>query len=369
MRNYGVIIKHCPKVAERLFNKLSSIKEDMLNVATEFYPLGKAGWERGVESLADKGYHDDDHRMLTTIPLMTARKAAAGMLQNLTSKGQPWFYLSVPKVLKDGLSRERKLALEKLTEGARYLMAKSNVYSAIYRLFMHYLVNGFGCMLISAADESTGDIIEAYTLRPGTYALDIGRSGRVERVVRKFAWQPIKILEEFGVKNTPKWIAKAAKKGSEEHIVVWNLIEPNHVGELKKYDAVSAACDLSDECYWRSIFWVEGGSKDDGDEKKGILAVEGFDINPIIAPRLDCEYGDVYGRGLGIDGLDLARGLQSFRFDIYKISGDKAQPALVASSEFKEDGLRVGRGEVNYTRMGEQRQGYVVPVRLCSKST
>ena len=30
-----------------------------------------------------------------------------------------------------------------------------------------------------------------------------------------------------------------------------------YVGELKKYDAVSAACDLSDECYWRSIFWVD----------------------------------------------------------------------------------------------------------------
>ena len=43
------------------------------------------------------------------------------------------------------------------------------------------------------------------------------------------------------------------------------------VGELKMYDAVSAACDLSDECYWRSIFWVEGGSKDDGYEKKGLI--------------------------------------------------------------------------------------------------
>ena len=42
-----------------------------------------------------------------------------------------------------------------------------------------------------------------------------------------------------------------------------------HVGELKKYDAVSAACDLSDG---------GGGSKDDGYEKKGVLAVEGFDI-------------------------------------------------------------------------------------------
>ena len=53
---------------------------------------------------------------------------------------------------------------------------------------------------------------------------------------------------------------------------------------------------------------VKGGSKDnDGDEKKGTLAIDGFDINPIIAPRLDCEYGDVYGRGLEIDGLRLVK--------------------------------------------------------------
>ena len=198
MRNYETIVKHSRTTSERMFRRLSSIREDMLAVATEFYPLGKAGWEKGVESLADKGYHDDDHRVLTTLPIMTARKAAAGMLQNLTSKGQPWFYLSVPKVLRDGISRERKLALEKLTEGARYLMARSNVYSAIYRLFMHYLVNGFGCMLIAAAEEDSGEIIEAYTLRPGTYALDIGKSGRVCSVARKFAWKPLDIIKEFG---------------------------------------------------------------------------------------------------------------------------------------------------------------------------
>ena len=362
MRDYKIIVDHSSKTAKRLFARLAPLREDMLAVATEFYPLGKAGWEKGVESLADKGYHDDDHRVLTTLPIMTARKAAAGMLQNLTSKGQPWFYLSVPKVLRDGISRERKLALEKLTEGARYLMARSNVYSAIYRLFMHYLVNGFGCMLIAAAEEDSGEIIEAYTLRPGTYALDIGKSGRVCSVARKFAWKPLDIIKEFGVDNTPKWIREAAKAGSEKHIVVWNLIEPNTVGKEREFDVVSSACELSDECLWRSIYWVDGGSKDENDSHRGVLAVDGYDVNPIIAPRLDCEYGDVYGRGLGLDGLDLARGLQSFRYDEYKISGDKAQPALIVSSEFKEDGIGVGRGDINYTRMGEQRQGFVVPV-------
>ena len=312
--------------------------------------------------------------MLTTVPIMTVRKAAAGMLQNLTSKGQPWFYLSVPKTLKDGLTRDQKQALENLTEGCRSLLAKSNAYSAIYRLFVHYLLNGFGCMIVCAADETTDDVIECYTLRPGTYALGIGRNGRVNSVVRKFAWTPMEILEEFGKRNTPEWIRERAKAGSTDYIVVWNLIEPNHVGVLKQFDPIAKACDLGGKAYWRSIFWVDakGGrvevesrsrtAEGRSSEQYGVLKIDGFDINPIIAPRLNCELGDTYGRGLRIDGLDLARGLQSFRFDELKVSSDKAQPAVVASSDFKEEGLNLGRGGVNYTRFGEQKQGFVVPV-------
>lgn len=369
MRDYATIYKHCPKTGLRLFKRLTALKEDMLAVSREFYPLGVAGWERGVESLADKCFHDEDHRLLTTVPITTARKAAAGMLQNLTSKGQPWYYLTVPKNLTDKLSKEKRGVLEKLTEASRYLMARSNCYSSIYRLFMHYMVYGFGCMLVSGADDSSGDIIDTYTLRPGTYALGIGRTGRVNKVVRKFAWTAMEILEEFGKEAVPLWIREMAKNGSEKYITVWNLIEPNYTGALAEFDPVSRACELEQSCCYRSIFWVEGGGTREqahehsgGEGRYGILGVDGFDINPIIAPRLDCELGDIYGRGLGIDGLDLARGLQSYRYDILKISGDKAQPALVASSEFKEDGLRCGRGEVNYVQMGQQKQGFVLPV-------
>ena len=108
MRDYETIYKHCPRTGERMFKRLTALKPDMLAVSREFYPLGVAGWERGVESLADKCFHDDDHRLLTTVPVVTARKAAAGMLQNLTSKGQPWYYLSVPKTLSSKLSKEKR---------------------------------------------------------------------------------------------------------------------------------------------------------------------------------------------------------------------------------------------------------------------
>lgn len=362
MRDYDAIYKHCPKVGEEMFRNLQSIKSDMLAVSEEFYPLGLAGWKYGVDKLSDRAHHDDEKRMLTTVPQVTLKKAAAGMLQNLTSKGQPWFYLDVPRVMKEKFENQKRKGLEKITEAARYLMARSNVYSSIHRLFLHYLVYGFGCMLITPADEESGNIIEAATLRPGTYAFGIGRSGRVTSVVRKFAWKPIQILEEFGSRNVPEWVKDLAKEGSERRLVVWNLIEPNYCGKLRKFDPVSVACELSSNCHWRSIYWLEAGRKNTSDPRHGILAIDGFEINPIIAPRLDCELGDIYGRGLGIDGLDLARGLQSFRYDIYKISGDKSDPALVVSSDLKDEGLNVGRGAINYVRFGEQKQGFVFPV-------
>lgn len=151
MRDYAVIARHCPKVGERMFRRLAPIKKDMLAVSREFYPLGCAGWERGVESLADRCVHDEEHRLLTTVPPVTLKKAAAGMLQNLTSKGQPWYYLSVPKVLKGSVSNGVRGVLDKLTEASRYVFSRSNAYSSIYRLFVHYLAYGKAFKL----DEAT----------------------------------------------------------------------------------------------------------------------------------------------------------------------------------------------------------------------
>ena len=42
MQDFETIRKHCPKTGERMFKRLTALKQDMLAVSREFYPLGVA---------------------------------------------------------------------------------------------------------------------------------------------------------------------------------------------------------------------------------------------------------------------------------------------------------------------------------------
>jgi len=234
---------------------------------------------------------------------------------------------------------------------------RGNVYPALYKLYEHCLVFGFACMIVARDKER---IVKARTLRVGTYAMGVGEDGQVCRVARRFSWTAEQIIREFGDDGCPDNVREAARKcDRKRRWTVYNLIEPNAVGDFKAYDKVAQSLRLDDTMVYRSVYWLHGGN--DADPQCGVLSISGFTIKPIIAPRLDYELGDTYGRGRGIDGLDVARGLQSFQYDIYKVSQNRAQPAVIASSEFKDEGLKLGRGAVNYARFGESRNALVMP--------
>ena len=359
-RDYSFIRKHCAGVAKRLFDDFDSKRKSVcLDVAREFYPLGVAGLTKAVEELSDECAYDDDHRLLSTIPVDCLRKGAAGFHGNLTSPARRWFRLRLPSFGRiEGADKQAEDAsLDRLTSAVEWAMSRGNVYSSLYKLYEHTLCFGFACMLITRDDER---IVKARTLRIGTYAMEAGEDGQIIRVVRRFSWTADQIVRHFGDHGCSDEIKEAARKcNNKKRWTVYNLIEPNAVGDFKAYDKVAQELNLDDTMVYRSVYWLERGNDDI--PQSGILEISGFTIKPIIAPRLDYELGDTYGRGRGIDGLDLARGLQSFEYDILKISGNRAQPAVVASTEFKNEGLKLGRGAVNYARFGESRQSLVMP--------
>lgn len=361
MRNWQMIRRHCTKIAERLFNDFESKRKSiLLEVAQEFYPIGVAGLSRGVEELADECPYDEERKYLTTKPMDCLRKGACGFHGNLTSPARRWFRLRLPSFVADApfaeTDNETRKMLDRLTEAVEWSFHRGNVYPQLYKLYEHTLCFGFGCMLLMRDRER---IVRAQTLRVGTYALGVGEDGQVCRVARRFSWTAEQILNEFG-EASPECIKECVKKGeTSKRWTVYNLVEPNACGDLRAYDKIAQEVGLDDTMVYRSIYWLDS-ARDDG-EQAGILEISGCTIKPIIAPRLDWELGDTYGRGRGMDGLDLARGIQSFEYDILKISGTRAQPAVIASSEFKDVGLKLGRGAVNYVRFGEGRQAMVMP--------
>lgn len=353
-RDWAFIRRRCAKTAKRLFDAFDSKRRDILaEVAREFYPVAVAGLTKGVEELADESPYDESHRLLTTRPLDALRKGACGFHGNLTSPARRWFRF---RAASGGEAQPK--TLDDLTEAVERVMRGSNLYPQLYKLYEHALCFGFGCMLVTSHPVQT---IRAQTLRMGTYAMDVDDDGQVCRIARRFSWTAEQILSRFGDAGCPPSVRDAARKADDSRRwTVVNLVEPNAAGDMRAYDPVAQAISLDDSMAYRSVYWLEAGK--DGEPQAGVLEMTGFTVKPIIAPRLDYEPGDTYGRGRGLDALCLARGCQSFQYDILNISGMRGKPPLIVSSEFKDDGFRAGRGGVNYARFGEQRAALAYPV-------
>lgn len=358
MKDLPKIKKHCNAVEQKLFDTFEKRKSHLLDIAKEFYPIGRAGLERGVEELADGFIYDEDHRMLTTAPQDALRRGAAGFHGNLTSPATHWFRFQLPSfMVKDGkLTHDQKVLLQNVTEATEWTFARANAYKALHKIYEHILAFGFGCMLVTGDNER---ICRCETLRVGTYALGIGEDGLVDTCVRRFAWTADQIIRTFGKESCPQYILDG-KDDPVKRYEICNLIEPNAVGDAKKDDEIAQAIEMDDNTVYRSIFWLKGATG--AQKNEGILRVVGFSIRPIVAPRMEYELGDIYGRGRGDDALDLARGCQSFKFDELNIVGNQSQPAYLADSELKDEGLKLYRGAVNYVRFGEGRSSMATPV-------
>lgn len=351
--DYEAVRKHAAKQLDALFDHLDRNRSLYADVNREFYPLGVAGWTKDAEDIADSELYDEEHRMLTTMPLVCHGKGSAGFNANLTPPASPWFRLKSSATTEDMASHSRKTALDKVTEAAREVMSRSNTYKSLAKLYDHLLVNGFGCMLVTRDEKYT---VNVRTLRPGTYALGIGSDGMVNRCVRRFAWTAEQIIDSFGEAGVPERI-RNQYGNVKRFYTVYNLVEPH---AKNRNDKLAAKTGLDEDFEYRSIYWLKDAGAND--PQSGILEISGFAIKPIIAPRFDYELGDTYGTSPCIKALSLARGAQTFRYDSLNISGLRGNPPLVVSAEFKDEGFDAGRGGINYARYGDQNRSMALPV-------
>ena len=358
--DYQKIRKHAFTRSEKMFAAFDRRKDLLLEVAREWCPLMVPGLELGVEQIADGWRFDDDHRMLTTLPLQLLRKSASGFLSNMMSPARPWFDFRLPGAGESG--HDELMAINRFKQATERMFQDANAYGQGYKLFEHLIAMGFGCMIVG---EDADGAVRCQTLRIGTYALDIGADERVNRVARRYAWTAEQILETFTPDWTPEYVKDMAKRGVTDRLELWNLIEPNPQGFSRKFDPLEKdGADVCDESMaFRSIYLLRGAGAVDGKggDKAGILRMTGFRHNPIIAPRLDYEQGDVYGIGRCIDGNYGAKALQTFKADELRIQGLRAQPPVVVTPDLKNR-VYLGRKGVTVTKTGEQARDRVVPV-------
>lgn len=356
-----------------MVREFDDIKGKLFEIAENIYPLAKRSITDEVDQLAHSGEKHEDNKVINTAPFEALRKGSAGFLVNLMNPALKWFHLETSKWvgdyrdIDDGQNSTSEY-LERLENFCFDVMSKGGSYRAFKKVFEHLLAFGFGCILVR---EDKRFVAKAECLPIGTYALGVGGDGRVNRVNRRFAMTAEELVFEFGSGSKgldvlppdviENW--KRGNNGKDGNYIVECLIEPN---------VRTFACGTMDELdygipksmKYRAVYWLRGrgGVANPKDRYEGILAVRGYKYNPIIAPRLDCEFGGVYGRGRGHDALNACRALQALMFDELEISSNRAEPPLLASNDLREEGLDLSRGAVTYTNMGEQRSDLVTPI-------
>ena len=370
-----LIRKRCEATIRPMVQEFDAIKGKLRDIADNIYPLAKRSLTDEVEQFAHASEKHDDDKVLNTTPFDALRKGSAGFLVNLMNPALKWFHLEPFKWTVEGADDDGQSSvseyLERLENFTFDIMSKGGSYKAFKKGFEHLLSFGFCCIIVKQCKKF---VARAECLPVGTYALGVDASGRVNRVNRRFAMTAEELVMEFG--GGPLGLAalpsdvienwKRGNNGKDGNYVVECLIEPNQkafaCGTMEELDY-----GIPKSMEYRSIYWLKGrtgqfASQRDGGAYGGILAVRGYKFNPIIAPRLDCEHGGIYGRGRGHDALNACRALQALMFDELEISSNRAEPPLLASNDLREEGLDLSRGAVTYTNMGEQRSDLVTPI-------
>jgi hypothetical protein len=342
-RNYSAIRKHCDQQREELEKEFNALRPHLLDIAKHCYYPAVKGLNESVDSSSDSNEStgQGDTNRLDNHATMCLRRGAAGFHANLTSPSRQWFRIGATSNSEVGDKSAIRKHMDDRTETITEIIRKSGSYKEFHTLYNHLMAFGFGCLLVVEDTEIIQRCIRPICLRMGTYALGNGKSGKVNRLIRRFSYNGRKMLQEFG-NDLTKEVKEEMLEKPDQRWLVYNLIEPDKYGEAPA-DSMTQGMRLSTEFQFRSIYWIAANKKGNS----GIIRITGYTINPIIAPRMDREHGDVYGIGRGHEALALMKGLDATIYDGLQMSSHAAEPPVQASSDFADKGINLDRGGIN----------------------
>ena len=210
------------------------------------------------------------------------RTLAAGMMSSLTNPARPWFRLTTadPTLSEIGAVRAYLFTIERLLQ---WIFARSNVHNELHVCYRDMPAFGQAPLHI---DEDDKDVIRAYVLPIGQYALWTDARARIDSVGRKFFYTVRQLRQRFGEENLSRATRKLLDRGElNQRREVLHLIMPNEDFEWGAYGAKGMA--------WRSC-WMELAAEKD----EGFLRVGGYRQFPTASGRWDSiGTEEVYGHG------------------------------------------------------------------------
>jgi len=316
------------------------------DIRLNFEPsLGKALAER--QDVDSNDANREDESIITSLPRTLVGRMASGLQSGITNQARQWFKFASTDSKAENRSQNRSW-LAYATERTQAAMNRSNLYQSFDQIYMHLGQFGTAAAIIFPAEEP--DLFVS-VIDEGAYWIAENRRKRVDVLMRRQEFTLSQLIDEFGEGWIPdRYVDRSNEDGrKEERITVWNLICPvGHFEDLK---------DLSPEKTFASIYWIA----EQKDSNEGILAIRGFDYNPIISPRW-MQMDSVYGVGPGKIGLSDAKELQSLEKDKLKLVKQGVDPSLLAPDTMKNIPINSGPGGVTYYSMSSITQVKGAPI-------
>lgn len=262
-----------------------------------------------------------------------ARTCASGLHGGLTSPSKPWFEITHPDSEMMELEPVKRW-MHAVQEIERSVLAKSNFYGEVSKLYLEAVVYGTAAAIIDR-NRKTG--IRVRTLTIGEYRIGLGEDLDVNTLARRIEMTPAQMREKFGDDNPgfSRAVRDALEKG--------RLDEPTHTVIHFMQPLVMFGDRPHPIFEYESVYFMEAG--DDGDEQK-ILRWEGHRSKPFVALRWATASDEAYGYSPGMLALADDRMLQTMEKDYIEAVEKVIDPPVTgptALDEYmKEGGLRPG---------------------------
>jgi len=264
-----------------------------------------------------------------------AELMSASLHGMLTNASTPWFALRYTdeQFLEDDEANEW---LQGATEVMYREIARSNFHEAIHELYTDLVCFGTAVMFVDTDKDgglrfSTRHIAECY--------LSEDEKGRVDTVFREFKITAKSAVNQFGLENVGKKIAKAFKDDPNEMVSLVHVVMPRDKRDTIKIDNKNLP--------YASIYLEP--------DEKIILSESGYHEFSYVCPRyLKSSFENSYGRSVAMNALADVKMVNKMSEVVIRAAQLHIHPPLMVPDDGFHMPVRTIPGGLNFYRSGSR---------------
>jgi hypothetical protein len=311
------------KVEQRL-SGMKSVRQDMEEEWRQIARFATPSRSRFLGTTTDSQKDSSarrrtwNKRLLDPHGIEAFRTLTNGMTSGLSSASRPWFKLK----LDDEAVNEADGVREWLDEVEKLIYARlaaTNFYGAVKSGYQELGLFGTEACVM---EEHPSALAVCHALTAGEYWIALSDALVADTLYRICPMSARQMVQKFGSSVSPE-VRRLYDGSNYDHVVTcYHAIEPNDDHQPGRLGSKP----------WRSVYWEQGN------DKRELLRVSGFEEQPFWAPRWDVCGGDVYGNSPAMDALPAMRELQMQSKRLNETIDQLVKPELVTPAGLRLTG-------------------------------